>query len=186
MNNILVGKPIAGITLNGLEYLMAENGTPLSFPNLEQAHAFLQKRGLTKDEIEELSFVGEAESTPFMPSDETLNLAMAMLCGWKQQIEDSGAVWYRKAVRQKSPPDYCHDRNAHSEILSLIEAKGKGKIYAAILLSLVTEGLPSVAPLQHHFNAWRMLKASPRLYVEAALHTLNQWQDTWSTHKKSQ
>ena len=60
MNKILVGRAINGITINGLEYLLSEDGAePLRFNDVHEAELFLKDHGLTDEDIECLRFVPE-------------------------------------------------------------------------------------------------------------------------------
>jgi len=56
---IIIGKPINGIYLNGLEYLLDDNDKPIEFATVELAKNHLQSNGfgeLSDDELED-SFV---------------------------------------------------------------------------------------------------------------------------------
>lgn len=55
-NKIIVGRPINGISLNGLEWLLNDEGKPMQFNNKEKAIEFLRSNGhedYTDDEIED-------------------------------------------------------------------------------------------------------------------------------------
>ena len=60
---ILIGRPINGITINGLEYVVNENGEPIKWATEKQARLFLEARGLSEDDIEAqgILFVEEKE-----------------------------------------------------------------------------------------------------------------------------
>lgn len=47
MNEIIVGRPINGITLNDLEYLLNENGNIMKFKSKEHAIGYLKKQGVS-------------------------------------------------------------------------------------------------------------------------------------------
>ena len=51
MRRIEVGRPINGISLNGLEYLVDDDGERMSFRSEEEAIEFLKKHGYTDDMI---------------------------------------------------------------------------------------------------------------------------------------
>jgi hypothetical protein len=54
--SIVIGRPINGISLNGLEYLLDENGDYKLFNSKEEAKAFLNsnfEEPLTDDELED-------------------------------------------------------------------------------------------------------------------------------------
>ena len=54
--SIVIGRPIEGISLNGLEYLLDENGEYKMFDSKEDAKAFLNssfEEPLTDDELED-------------------------------------------------------------------------------------------------------------------------------------
>lgn len=51
---IEIGRPINGITLNGLEYVLDENGNVLKFKDEAAAMLFLQSHGIEKEELLEI------------------------------------------------------------------------------------------------------------------------------------
>ena len=53
---IIVGRPINGITLNPLEYLLDDDGNEMLFETEEKAKDFLREHGYTDDELEWLTF----------------------------------------------------------------------------------------------------------------------------------
>ena len=62
MNSLLVGRPINGITLNGLEYLLSEDGTNvLRFQNEDTAQSFLRVHGVTDEQMEWMRFIETEE-----------------------------------------------------------------------------------------------------------------------------
>lgn len=50
---IIISRPINGITLNGVEYVLDENGEVMKFESLECAHVFLMEAGYTVQDIED-------------------------------------------------------------------------------------------------------------------------------------
>jgi hypothetical protein len=63
---IRIGRPINGVTINGLEYILDENGREMRFADKAAASAFLRGKGFTDDELENSGIVfsevpGEAE-----------------------------------------------------------------------------------------------------------------------------
>ena len=161
MSNILVGKPVNGIGLNGLEYLLDESSSePLRFQDEDKAKAFLRDKGLDASTIDSLHFVREKRENSFRPSDTKLNAKMAEVCG---RIKES---------RQTPLPDYCNDRNALAEIWTVLEANKKGKLHAVFVMSMATNGMPSILWPALQTNLWLLVTAPPRFHVEAALHIL--------------
>lgn len=58
---IIIGRPINGISINGLEYLLNDDQTEMEFADKDSAKQFLRENGfadLTDDELED-SFVFE-------------------------------------------------------------------------------------------------------------------------------
>ena len=53
---VFIGRPINGITLNPLEYLLDDGGDVMEFDTEEAAKAFLKDKGLTDDELDLLVF----------------------------------------------------------------------------------------------------------------------------------
>jgi len=53
---VIVGRPIHGISLNGLEYLLHDNGDIHYFDGVEDAKQFLFKNGFTKADLEGIVF----------------------------------------------------------------------------------------------------------------------------------
>ena len=58
---IVVGRPINGISINGLEYLLGENDEPMKFDNVKSAKTFLKKHGVTNFEDIVFKTIGEDE-----------------------------------------------------------------------------------------------------------------------------
>lgn len=56
MSKIIVGRPINGISLNGLEWLLDDEDEVMEFDSEEQATAFLQENGMTEEEMEYVDF----------------------------------------------------------------------------------------------------------------------------------
>lgn len=50
--SVLIKRPINGITINGFEYVLDDNGNEISFDNLEDAKAFLVKHGYDENAID--------------------------------------------------------------------------------------------------------------------------------------
>ncbi len=71
---VIVGRPINGITLNGLEYLQDEDGVPICFEDRDAAQKYLREHGVTDVEMEDMEF-RESNGTcrfcgsPLCPSD---------------------------------------------------------------------------------------------------------------------
>ena len=53
---IIVGRPINGIPLNGLEYLMDSDGMDMRFNTEADATAYLVEHGVTGNALEEIIF----------------------------------------------------------------------------------------------------------------------------------
>ena len=56
MNGIIIGRHINGITINGLEYVLDDNGEYMVFETEEKAKEFLFKHGFKEENIENLVF----------------------------------------------------------------------------------------------------------------------------------
>lgn len=48
--SIVIGRPIEGISLNGNEWLLNEDGTMMEFNSTENAKKFLENEGVEKNE----------------------------------------------------------------------------------------------------------------------------------------
>lgn len=48
-----IGRPINGISINGLEYVMDDDGELMTFASEEAAIAFLNQNGISADDIED-------------------------------------------------------------------------------------------------------------------------------------
>lgn len=53
---VVVGRPINGISLNGLEYLLDEDGKIEIFPSLEEAHQVLINGGVWEEDLDEFEY----------------------------------------------------------------------------------------------------------------------------------
>lgn len=54
-----IGRPIEGVTLNGKEYVLDDDGELMTFDSAEDALDFLKACGLTDEDIEEQGIVIE-------------------------------------------------------------------------------------------------------------------------------
>ena len=54
-----IGRPIEGVTINGNEYVLDDDGELMTFDSEEDALDFLKACGLTDDDIEEQGIVIE-------------------------------------------------------------------------------------------------------------------------------
>lgn len=52
-----IGRPINGITINGLAYACDEDGKPLAFESYDEAEMFCHLYGITEDDLEDGSVV---------------------------------------------------------------------------------------------------------------------------------
>ena len=167
MSKIIIGQSVNGIGLNGLEYLLDESSQePLRFRDKEEAKMFLRNKGLDISAIDSLHFVREKRENSFRPSDAKLNAKMSEVCG---RSKEAGSPL----------PDYCTDRNALPEIWALLEANKKGRIHAVWVMSLVTNGMPSILWPALETNLWLLVTAPPRFHVETALRILGHWNSRW-------
>lgn len=60
---VLVGRPINGIAINGLEYLCDDKGYAIVFEDEENAKKFLADHGIDEDQIEKAGIVFEDAGT---------------------------------------------------------------------------------------------------------------------------
>lgn len=58
-----IGRPINGVTINGLEYVLDDEDELMLFDSIEEAKEFLRENGIDDDEI-------EAEGIEFEEVDE--------------------------------------------------------------------------------------------------------------------
>jgi hypothetical protein len=56
---IVIGRPINGISLNGLEWLLDDNGDLIRFSDIGSACSFLLENGIIKDELDSFWFEDE-------------------------------------------------------------------------------------------------------------------------------
>lgn len=56
---VLIGRPVGGITLNGNEYVLDDNGNEMLFDGEEAAADFLKACGYTEKDMEEQGIVFE-------------------------------------------------------------------------------------------------------------------------------
>jgi hypothetical protein len=56
-NKVIVGKAINGVTINGLEYILDDDGNVKEFSSLENAKRFLLEHEITPEQIEDLTFL---------------------------------------------------------------------------------------------------------------------------------
>ena len=57
MSKVIAGRSINGITINGLEWLLTDDGDVMIFDSEEQATEFLKDHGVTDDTLESVVFV---------------------------------------------------------------------------------------------------------------------------------
>ena len=53
---IVIGKPINGISINGLEYLLNNDGSEMTFESVDKAKKFLLKHGFSKEFLNHVTF----------------------------------------------------------------------------------------------------------------------------------
>lgn len=54
---VIVGRPINGISINGLEWLLDDDGGYIVFENADAAKKFLMEHGFEEEDMEKLVFV---------------------------------------------------------------------------------------------------------------------------------
>jgi hypothetical protein len=59
---ITISRPIEGISLNGREYALGDDGKALAFTSVQEAINFLADRNYTIDDLRELDFSAEEAS----------------------------------------------------------------------------------------------------------------------------
>lgn len=62
MNEIIVGRPINGISINGLEFLLDESADEIKFPTADHAKRWLKQEGFSEREIDTMTFIYTNES----------------------------------------------------------------------------------------------------------------------------
>lgn len=62
MDKYIIGRPINGIPLNGLEYALDNNQEFLQFDSIGDAEAFLKQSGATEEDIENFYMIVEANN----------------------------------------------------------------------------------------------------------------------------
>ena len=56
MKKVIVGRPIGGVSLNGLEYILDDEGVVKYFDGIEEARKFLLDNGMSREELESVVF----------------------------------------------------------------------------------------------------------------------------------
>lgn len=59
---VIIGKPLGGVSLNGNEYLLDENGEAMSFPTVQEAKNFLKQNDVSEEDIEAEGIIFEEVS----------------------------------------------------------------------------------------------------------------------------
>jgi hypothetical protein len=50
--SVLIGRPINGISVNGLEFVLNADGSEMTFSSVESANQFLLDNGFTQEDID--------------------------------------------------------------------------------------------------------------------------------------
>lgn len=58
---IIIGRPINGITINGYEYVLDNDGYPMEFKTESDARDFLTKNEIFEEDIERYGIIFEEE-----------------------------------------------------------------------------------------------------------------------------
>jgi len=58
---IAIGRPINGITINGLEYLLDDDGNEMCFDTKEDAMTFLRNADVPESAIESFEYIERSE-----------------------------------------------------------------------------------------------------------------------------
>lgn len=53
---VIVGRPVNGISLNGLEYLLDDKGEPMQFESEDKAKEYLVEQGMPTSFMDDLVF----------------------------------------------------------------------------------------------------------------------------------
>lgn len=61
MKKVIVGRPINGISLNGLEYILDDEGEIRYFDSVEEAKALLREHGYSEDDFDDYLVFKESE-----------------------------------------------------------------------------------------------------------------------------
>lgn len=59
---VIIGKPLGGVSLNGNEYLLDENGEVMSFTTVQDAKNFLKQNDVSEEDIEAEGIIFEEVS----------------------------------------------------------------------------------------------------------------------------
>lgn len=54
---VAIGRPIEGVSLNGLEYALDDSGDVYAFTGVDSAKKFLTDNGVAEDDLDEFAFV---------------------------------------------------------------------------------------------------------------------------------
>jgi hypothetical protein len=98
--------------------------------------------------------------------DEQINIAIAELCGWKE--EEFGPSWYQSFTKM---PDYCNDLNAMHEA----EKTLSGDQWLDYMLNI--QAVLVRHPNRDKWTVCRELRhATARQLAEAFLKTIGKWE----------
>ena len=59
---VIIGRPLGGVSLNGNEYLLDENGEAMSFTTVQDAKNFLKQNDVSEEDIEAEGIIFEEVS----------------------------------------------------------------------------------------------------------------------------
>lgn len=104
MKKIIVGRHINGITLNPLEYLLDDEGDPMTFESEEKAKEFLAEKGFSEEDMHWMVF-------------EEVDCGEYEVIGECEVNEDGEIVkldrqWFRQGYIYKNPNAYHNDKSA--------------------------------------------------------------------------